>query len=174
MVLSRRPERILEAEVDGQAACIGVREQAEDRFHVTVQGRKLDVDTRLVRPGFLSLLIDGRSYLAGFERLPAGYVVTIGHATFVISLAEPTGTRSALSAPRAAAGPARLKAPMPGKIVRVLVELGANVAAAQGLVVMEAMKMENELKSPRVGRVLELHVREGETVEAGQPIAVIE
>jgi biotin carboxyl carrier protein len=75
--------------------------------------------------------------------------------------------------PRAAAGPARLAAPMPGKIVRLLAEVGQQVVAGQGLVVMEAMKMENELASPRDGRVHELAVREGQAVEAGALLAVV-
>jgi biotin carboxyl carrier protein len=63
---------------------------------------------------------------------------------------------------------------MPGKIVRLLVTLGQDVAAGQGLVVMEAMKMENELKAPRAGRVKELPVREGQAVETGAFIAMVE
>ncbi|MBI3932606.1 MAG: acetyl-CoA carboxylase biotin carboxyl carrier protein subunit [Acidobacteria bacterium] len=63
---------------------------------------------------------------------------------------------------------------MPGKIVRVLVGAGDEVGAGQGLVVMEAMKMENELRAPRAGRVRELPVREGQTVETGALLALVE
>ena len=62
---------------------------------------------------------------------------------------------------------------MPGRVVRVLVAAGADVAAGQGLVVVEAMKMENELRAPRAGRVAEVAVREGEAVDAGALLAVI-
>jgi biotin carboxyl carrier protein len=179
MAVNARHERALQAQVDGQVVRVLVRARrapslpTDDCHQVTLDGRVLDVDAQLVSPGFLSLLIDGKSYLAGLERLADGYAVTIGHDSFLVTLAEAAASGSSPAAP-SASGPARLKAPMPGKIVRVLVELGASVAAAQGLVVMEAMKMENELKSPRAGRVCELHVREGQTVEAGQPIAVVE
>ena len=73
-----------------------------------------------------------------------------------------------------AQGRASLKAPMPGKVVRVLVAAGDSVAAGQGLVVVEAMKMQNELKSTRAGVVLEVHAQEGQTVEAGSLLAVVE
>jgi biotin carboxyl carrier protein len=63
---------------------------------------------------------------------------------------------------------------MPGKIVRILASLGQEVAAGQGLVVLEAMKMENELRAPRAGRVREFGVREGQTVEAGALLVVME
>jgi biotin carboxyl carrier protein len=63
---------------------------------------------------------------------------------------------------------------MPGKMVRILVESGQAVQADQGLVVMEAMKMENELRSPRAGRVREVHVREGQAVETGALLVVVD
>jgi biotin carboxyl carrier protein len=71
-------------------------------------------------------------------------------------------------------GPQRLVAPMPGKIVRVLVQVGDTVVARQGLVVVEAMKMENELRAARDGRVKEVHVAEGAPVEAGRLLLVVE
>ncbi len=74
----------------------------------------------------------------------------------------------------AATGPQRLVAPMPGKIVRILVQVGDTVVARQGLVVVEAMKMENELRAARDGRVKEVHVAEGAPVEAGRLLLVVE
>ena len=71
-------------------------------------------------------------------------------------------------------GPARVQAPMPGKLVRVLVSAGQDVGAGQGLVVMEAMKMENEIRAPRAGRVKEAPVREGQAVETGALLVLLE
>jgi biotin carboxyl carrier protein len=75
---------------------------------------------------------------------------------------------------KAAGGLAEVRAPMPGRIVKLLAAPGQEVAAGQGLVVMEAMKMENELRSPRAGRVKDLHVRELQTVDTGALLAVVE
>jgi biotin carboxyl carrier protein len=72
-----------------------------------------------------------------------------------------------------AEGPQRVDAPMPGKVVRVLVKQGDEVAEGQGLVVVEAMKMENELKSPKAGKVVELHAVEGAAVESGAKLVVV-
>ena len=71
-------------------------------------------------------------------------------------------------------GPQRIVAPMPGRVVRLLVKVGDDVAARQGLVVVEAMKMENELSSPRSGRVREIGVAEGTSVESGRLLVVVE
>jgi biotin carboxyl carrier protein len=67
-----------------------------------------------------------------------------------------------------------VSAPMPGKVVRVLVTEGQSVAAGQGIAVVEAMKMQNEMKAPKSGRVIQLKVREGETVGTGEVLALIE
>jgi len=82
--------------------------------------------------------------------------------------------RGAGTARGAAGGPARVQAPMPGKLVRVLVRAGQDVGAGQGLVVMEAMKMENEIRAPRAGRVKEAPVQEGQAVETGALLVLLE
>ena len=71
-------------------------------------------------------------------------------------------------------GPVEVRAQMPGKIIQVLVAPGDIVEAGQGLVVVEAMKMQNEMKAPKGGRVARVHAREGATVTAGEPLAVVE
>src|SRR5262245_34147031 len=71
-------------------------------------------------------------------------------------------------------GQARLTAPMPGKVVRLLVRQGDQVAAGQGVIVVEAMKMQNEVRSPKAGRLIELRVSQGDTVNANQLLAVVE
>jgi acetyl/propionyl-CoA carboxylase alpha subunit len=90
----------------------------------------------------ISAAVDGRSYTVGLEPRSGGYRVNVGSDAFVVDLAEATRA-AAPAAVRVPQGPARLTAPMPGRIVRVLVEPGQAVESGQGLVVMEAMKMEN-------------------------------
>jgi len=89
-----------------------------------------------------------------------------------VDLAE--GAKGTALPPKKAGGPARITAPMPGKLVRVLVEPGQDVAAGEGLVVVEAMKMENELRAPKAGRVKDVPVKEGQAVEAGALLVVVE
>jgi len=107
-----------------------------------------------------------------FEKSPEGYTVLLAGEPVAVALAE--ASRGASGPARRPPGPARLTSPMPGRVVRVLAAAGADVRVGQGLVVVEAMKMENELRAPRAGRVLEVAVREGQTVEAGALLAVVD
>jgi biotin carboxyl carrier protein len=163
---------ILEATVAGNSYAVEVRRK-NGRYQILLDGRALDVDLREVGRDFQSLLIDGKSYDVGFEKRSGGFRVVMRDGSVIVELAESTRDAGAL-AKRTAAGPARVTAPMPGKIVRVLIEAGENVEAGQGLLVMEAMKMENELRSPRAGRIGSLAVREGQAVETGALLAVVE
>jgi acetyl/propionyl-CoA carboxylase alpha subunit len=163
---------ILDAAVGGRAHRVEVT-GGKGRYTVTIDGRPREVDWRPVGGPFVSLLLDGRSHDVGLEPRPGGYRVRVGSHDFAVELLAPTRV-DAVAARRAPAGPARLLAPMPGRVVRVLAEPGQEVEAGQGLVVMEAMKMENELRSPRAGRVVEVHARERQTVETGSLLVVVE
>jgi biotin carboxyl carrier protein len=144
----------------------------EDRYRVAIDDRALHVDVRDCGPGFLSLLVDGTSHDVALERVKEGFAVTVDGTRTIVALGP---TVPAGVAPHHGVAPVvRLLAPMPGKILRTLVPAGSTVEAGQGLVVMEAMKMENELRAPRAGTVREVHVKEGQTVETGALLAVVE
>ena len=163
---------LLDATVDGRQVRVEVRGQG-DRYTVVIDGQTWDVDARAEAGGLMSLLAGGTSHAAAVERRPGGYTVHLREDTIDVELAEAapgTGAR----AKRAAAGPARVTAPMPGRLVRILVETGQEVRAGEGLVVMEAMKMENELRAPRAGRVAEVHARERQAVEMGALLVVLD
>jgi biotin carboxyl carrier protein len=116
-----------------------------------------------VEPGVYSILVDGASYearLSGDEIAVNGYRIA--------------RRQKRASGPAGAHGKASIVAPMPGKVVRLLVAPEQEVTAGQGIVVVEAMKMQNELKSPRDGRVTALNVKENDSVNAGAILAVIE
>jgi biotin carboxyl carrier protein len=156
----------LEAEAGGRRERVAVR-GADGRYEVTLGDRHLVVDARRRNERAFSLLIEGRSHDVLVEPVASGYRVHLGGRTVDVTLHESSAvaTRGA-----GTAGPLHLVAPMPGKVVRVLVAPGAAVEAGAGLVVVEAMKMENELKAARAGRVRAVHVAEGQAVDAGAPL----
>ena len=123
-------------------------------------------------PGVYSVLMDGRSYEARVEERPGGLVVVIDGYRFEIEVRDPRRW-SRKSGGAGAEGAQSIAAPMPGKVVRVLVAPGDAVEAGQGLVVVEAMKMQNEMKASRAGRVMSVAVKEGATVAAGEVLATI-
>jgi biotin carboxyl carrier protein len=161
---------IFEAAVGDRAVRVEVR-GVDGRYTVVLDGAPIRVDAATADLPLASLLVEGVSHEVGIEKRPEGYVVHFPGDVVNVSLREAgRGPSPAAARPH---GPARLAAPMPGRVVRVLEAPGADVAAGQGLVVIEAMKMENELRSPRAGRVLEVAVREGQAVEAGALLAVV-
>jgi biotin carboxyl carrier protein len=160
---------LFDAIVDGRSVRVEIRPQGGG-FRVTLDGRELSVDA-VPLGRMTSLLVDGRSHDVAVEAETDGYRVHFPGRSVRVELVD--AARGAAAPARRAHGPARLTAPMPGRVVRVLVDAGAEVAAGQGVVVVEAMKMENELRSPRAGRVEQVAVREGQAVEAGALLLVI-
>lgn len=145
-----------------------------------IDGKPIEADWVEIRPGQYSILIDGHSYEARVQPAPGSrpgqpetWIVTIAEYDFHVEIRDPRSRRFAGQAV-AHNGPLEVLAPMPGKIVRVLVGCGEEVAQDQGLVVIEAMKMQNELRAPRPGRITELHVREGVGIEAGARLLRLE
>ncbi len=163
---------IFDAVVEGRTLRIEVR-RANGRFAVTLGGRAMDIDFVATGHRFASLLLDGRSYDVGVEPREGGYAVHLPGDTLEVLIQDASrGAPAPLH--DAPPGPAKVLAPMPGKIVRVLVAVEQEVAAGQGLVVIEAMKMENELRAPRAGRVRDVKAAEGQAVETGALLVVLE
>lgn len=100
--------------------------------------------------------------------------VSIRGRSYAVTIVDPKRLRSGENSDRHHHGVAQLLAPMPGKVVRVQTEAGASVEKGAGVVVVEAMKMQNEMKSPRAGVVVSINVKPGDTVNAGDVLAVIE
>ena len=166
-----------EIEVGGRLRQVAV-ERAGDGFAVELDGRTCRVDASRVDAHTLSLILDNEvDSRTGSEvtivpgRSAGQFTIQIGALPIAVTV---NGRRRVGASNPAAAGPQRIAAPMPGKIVRVLVRPGDAVTARQPLVVVEAMKMENELRASRDGTVAEVHVREGLSVEAGAPLIVIQ
>lgn len=142
-----------------------------------LDGEPSRADCVQIAPGVYSVLIDGHSFEARVATPgPPGStrrVVTVGSRHFTIDVHDPRQRRAA-AAVADHAGPQEILAPMPGKIVKVLAEKGQEVAQGAGLLVIEAMKMQNELRAPRAGLVAEIYVGEGTGVESGARLLRLE
>jgi biotin carboxyl carrier protein len=145
-----------------------------DRIRV-VTLEPLEVEAVAVGNGRWSLRLpaSGRQHEVAIAALVDGQGIEVAVGDARIPVRRVSG-RAGRRGVVAADGPARITAPMPGKVVRVLVAPGDAVAARQGVIVVEAMKMENELRAPRAGVVREVPAREGASVEAGATLVVIE
>ena len=142
-------------------------------FRVVVDGQEHLVDVRRLEADFHSIMMEGRSYELSIE--PDGDRYHVRHGASQRTVVFTDATRRARDELRAGGhGPLSIVSVMPGKVVRVLVAVGDAVEAGQGLVVVEAMKMENEIGAPRAGRIIAIHVEPGRAVEAGAPLLVIE
>ncbi|HEX4914194.1 MAG TPA: acetyl-CoA carboxylase biotin carboxyl carrier protein subunit [Vicinamibacterales bacterium] len=154
-------------------------------LHVTLDGQTHVVDARRVSESAMSLLVQNGTGEVPVHSIDAAFATRPTAGDFDVYLAGRSlavqvrqagafGRQKKDGAGAPGSGPQRVVAPMPGKIVRVLVKAGDTVKARQGLVVVEAMKMENELRAARAGRVRELQVSEGQSVDAGTVLLVVE
>lgn len=158
--------------LDGTSSSIELLAPAPDcRFRLG-DGPVQAAHVALPEPGVYSVLMDGRSYEARVEEHPGHLVVIIDGYRFETEVWDPRRW-SPQSSGRGHDGIQTIAAPMPGKVVRVLVAAGDIVETGQGLLVVEAMKMQNEMKAQRAGRVLSVATREGATVTAGEPLVTI-
>src|SRR5579859_183394 len=139
-----------------------------------LDGRELPLDVIAAQSGVLSLLLDGKSYEVKQETAGTDTNIVVGRERFGVSVRDPRSFRSRRGGDGAGQGPKKITAPMPGKIVRVLAAEGSTVQAGQSVIVIEAMKMQNELKAPKDGVVKKINVAEGAAVEAGQALAEVE
>ena len=161
-----------EANIDGRQISIEIEERDG---HITAKVGERAYDLQVVRPEPDTFLIfDGDRVLEArvWSAEPNLSRVEIGNHTFSASIIDRKHRRA--SAEHDDEGRRQLIAPMPGKVVRVLLKPGDEVKMGQGVVVVEAMKMQNEVKSPKAGRVIEIRVTEGATVNANQVLAIVE
>lgn len=163
-------------EIAGERREIGLEATADGVYRVKVDGEQTEIDAELLRPGVLSLLMDGRAYRVVAEETAEAEdpAVHVGRERFAYRLEDPRSLQSRRRANEQGEGPLTMKASMPGRVVRLLTAEGDPVSAGQGVLVVEAMKMQNEVKSPKDGVVVKLLVEPGEAVGAGQDLAVIE
>jgi biotin carboxyl carrier protein len=183
--MSQQPKMKFVATMDGRQHTVEVQKDGDnpDIYHMTLDGRVYDVDCRKMPSQIVSMLMDHRSYDVDLERI-AKRSDTLDGRIHVrvrgrvmrfemlderrIKMKEAQGFRFDVG------GVVAIDSPMPGKVIKLLKKEGDEVKEGEGIVVVEAMKMENELRSPKAGRVKELKVKEGAAVEAGARLALIE
>lgn len=148
--------------------------RTEQEWKCKLDGRELPLDVVSAQDGMLSLILQGKSYEVKQETVGAESNVVVGQERFSASVRDPRSFRSRRRSGASEQGVMKIKAPMPGKVVRILAPAGAQVEIGQSVVVIEAMKMQNELKAPKTGVVKKISVAEGAAVEAGQALAEVE
>lgn len=148
-------------------------DRAEGRWSCHLDGREIEVDAVLVRPDVLSLRIDGRAYEVKSEHVAGELQLSVGTLRYAAEIRDPRSLRGRVREVDDR-GPKKLTAPMPGKVVRVLASAGAEVEAGAGVLVVEAMKMQNEIKSPKKGKIQKILAHEGAAVNAGDVLAIVE
>jgi biotin carboxyl carrier protein len=144
-------------------------------WRVTLDGRLVAVDAVEIAPNTLSILLDGQSFEINVTPSPDGKLkLQTGSQEFTAEVIDPRAWSGRRHSGVEAEGRQQIVAPMPGKVVRLLVKEGDRVEAGQGLLVVEAMKMQNEIRSPKSGTVERVLAREGQPVNAGETLAWID
>jgi len=146
---------------------------ADGRWSCRLDGRDFEVDAILTRPDVLSLRIGNLAYEVKSERVANDLQLWVGSTRFAVEVRDPRSLRGRTRAGDDH-GPRKITAPMPGKVVRLLVHEGDEVEAGAGVAVVEAMKMQNEIKSPKKGTIRKISTSEGAAVNAGDVLAIVE
>jgi biotin carboxyl carrier protein len=166
---------MLQIEINGELRQVELTQSEGGQYRASIDsGPAVDVEAQVLRPGVLSLRIAGRAYRCVLEESSEGPAVHIRGQRLLYRIDDPRSLKSRRRRHGGAEGPKRVTAPMPGRVVRLLATVGDQVEAHQGIVVIEAMKMQNELKSPKAGKVVQIRVEPGGTVSAGDVLAVVE
>jgi biotin carboxyl carrier protein len=164
------------AESDDEKHAVEIK---RDGANITadVGGRVYELETSQPEPNVWLFKLENKIYqifVSPNERTGEPFTVSVGNRSYEIKVYDPKRLRGSDGAGEHADGASEIKTAMPGKLVRVLVESGAEIKKGDGVLIVEAMKMQNEMKSPKDGIVKEIRFKEGATVNAGDVLAVIE
>jgi biotin carboxyl carrier protein len=149
-------------------------EKAAGGWECRFDGQPVHIDALIPRRDVLSLLIDGHAFEIKREQTATDLHMWVGNSRFAVELRDPRSLRSRQQTAGEEKGPRKILAPMPGRIVRVLMAENAEVEAGQVIVVVEAMKMQNEIKSPKKGVVKKISAVPGAAVNPGDVLAIVE
>ena len=163
----------LKAELSGSECLIAI-DRKDGKVLAEVDGRKYELEVHERQPNGYLLVEGTKVYDTRVDESRDIATVNIRGKSYAIRIIDPKRLRSSASVGGHAHGSVQIIAPMPGKVVRVLVAEGSEVTAETGILVVEAMKMQNELKTPKAGTVTSIRAQPGATVNAGDVLAVID
>lgn len=162
----------LSVKIEGRTREVEVARE-DGRLRWRLDGRQSDVDAREVETGMYSILLGGHAFEVHLREVADGLRIQAGGEIFALEILDPREWQGRHRHTIEVEGRLQILAPMPGKIVRVLVKQGDAVVAGQGVVVVEAMKMQNEVRSRKTGIIEKLLVMEGKAVNAGEVLAIV-
>ncbi|HXN24722.1 MAG TPA: biotin/lipoyl-containing protein [Candidatus Dormibacteraeota bacterium] len=164
----------LEIQIAGRSRTVEL-ERVTEGWRAKLDGSEVTADLIEITPGTFSILLDGRCFEVRIQALQGSGTLRIqsGSEEFAAEIIDPRAWRGRRGGLVEAEGRQQVLAPMPGKVVHVLVKAGDKVQRNQGLLVVEAMKMQNEIRSPKTGMVERLLVSEGQRVDAGDVLAIV-
>ena len=142
--------------IDRQWVALSLEGSTVEGFVARLPDRELKVDAVILNESSYSLLIDGKSFNVTVHRLLGHYQVSVNGVSFEVALRDPKQLRHQTGTGEDSAGPSSVRSPMPGKLVKLLVAEGDSVKEGQGVAVVEAMKMQNELRAPKSGTIEKL------------------
>jgi biotin carboxyl carrier protein len=164
---------LYEVTIDGKKHRLEL-ERADEGWQCRLDGLPVNVDAVLSRPKVLSLLVNGKAYDIKRDVTPTGTNIWVGSTLYAAQIRDPRSVRRRRDELGDDQSPKKLVAPMPGKVVRILVSEMMEVEAGQGILIVEAMKMQNEIKSPKKGILQKLLAAEGSNVNSGDVLAIVE
>lgn len=164
------------AELDDEKHAVEIKRDG-NKLIADVDGRIYELEASEPEPNVRLFKHENRIYqifVSPNERTDEPFSVSVGNQNYEIKIYDPKRLRGSKSVGEAADGASEIKTAMPGKLVRILVQIGAEIKKGDGVLIVEAMKMQNEMKAPKDGVVKEIRLKEGATVNAGDVLAVIE
>lgn len=162
------------SEKKGETKTVGLVEKSDHHYEVTIDGRTVQVDAAKSGKTIYSIIEDGKQFEVIVDDQGAhGFDVFVAGQLFHLQAFDERSKLLTASTKPIATGPQRVESEMPGKVVKITVSVGTTVAEGDGVLILEAMKMENEIKSPVEGVLTEISVAEGQTVESGALLFVV-
>jgi len=167
----------LTAELNNEPHEVEIKRGADSKLTAQIDGRTYELEASEPEPNVHLLKHANKIYeifVSPNEKIGEPFVVKVGNQSYEIKIYDPKRLRGSGAVGGQIEGASEIKTAMPGKVVRVLVETGAEIKTGEGVIIVEAMKMQNEMKSPKDGIIKQIRFAEGETVNAGDVLVVIE